>query len=188
MEKKTIIGLAGKIASGKETVGKYLIKKFGAKKIRFSDPLRKILGILNLPDSRQNLQTLSTIIRQNFGENILAKSVMRTVARSKNNLIIIDGVRRASDIDDFKKNKNFYLIYIEASQENRYKRCVKRNENPGDDKMTFDDFNKKDNAESEMQIESLKKKANFTIDNNQSFESLYRQIENILRKIHEVKN
>jgi dephospho-CoA kinase len=188
MTEKIIIGLAGKIASGKETVGKYLIEKSGAKKIRFSDPLRQILDMLDLPDSRQNMQTLSTIVRQNFDENILAKAMMKLVSRLDSNIIIIDGVRRETDIENFRQLKNFFLIYIDASGEKRYERCVKRNENPGDSEMTREEFNKKDDAEAEEQIESLKKEANFVVDNNGSFEDLYRQIENILSKIHATQN
>lgn len=187
-QNKVIIGLAGKIASGKETVGKYLIEKSGAKKIRFSDPLRQILDILDLPDSRQNMQTLSTVVRQNFDENILAKAMMKLVSRLESNLVIIDGVRRKTDIENFRQLKNFFLIYIDTTQEKRYERCVKRNENPGDSEMPREDFNKKDNAEAEEQIESLKKEANFVMDNNGTFENLYQQIENVLQKIHATQN
>lgn len=186
MEGKIIIGLAGKMASGKETVSKYFSDKYGAKKIRFSDPLRQILDILDLPDSRQNLQTLSTAVRQNFGEDILTKATLKLVSQLNSNLIVIDGVRRAADIKNFRELKNFFLIYVDTSQEKRYERSVARNENPSDREMTHEEFDKKDDAEPEIQIESLKKEADFLIDNNGTLEETYSQIENIFKKIGKI--
>ena len=182
---KIIIGLAGKMASGKEAVSQYAIEKYNAKKIRFSDPLRQILDILDLPDSRKNLQTLSTTIRQNFSEDILSDAVMKLISRMKDNVIIIDGVRREADIKNFRELKNFFLIYVDASPEKRYERSVARNENPNDREMTREDFDKKDEAEPEIQIESLKGESNFLIDNNGTLEETYIQIENIFKKINE---
>lgn len=188
LNQKIIIGLAGKIACGKETVGKYLMKNYKAEKVRFSDPLRQILGIIDIPDSRENMQKLSTLLRQNFDENILANAIVKLISHLKSNLIILDGVRRLADIANLKNLKNFFLIYTDADARKRYERCVKRNENPGDSEMTREEFNERDRAEAETQIESLKSKANFVIENNGTFEELYEQIENILRKIHETQN
>lgn len=185
--KKIIIGLAGKIASGKETVSKYFVEKYNAKKMRFSDPLRQILDIIDLPNSRENVQTLSTLLREKFGEDILSMAIVKLVNRTENNLTIIDGVRRFSDIANFKKIKKFFLIYIDVKQDKRYERSIKRNENYcGDSKMSREEFNKKDEAEAEIQIESLKRKADFLIDNNETLKDTYTQIENIFKKINNI--
>lgn len=186
MEEKIIIGLAGKIASGKAAVSKYLVDKHGAKKIRFSDSLRQILDILDLPDSRKNLQTLSTALRQNFSEDILSKATMKITSKLRGNLIAVDGVRRVTDIENFRQLKNFFLIYVDASPEKRYKRSVARGENQNDREMTREEFNIKDNEEPERQIESLKKEANFLIDNNGTLENTYSQIEKILNEINKI--
>ncbi len=187
-QNKIIVGLAGKIASGKETVGKYLVEKMDGKKIKFSDPLRQILDILDLPDSRQNMQTLSTVVRQNFGGNVLAQAMMKLVARLENKLVVIDGVRRVTDIENFRQLKNFFLVYIDASSKKRFERCVQRKENPGDGEMTRGEFDRKDNAEAEEQIESLKKEADFVVKNDGTMEELYLEIENLLEKIHATQN
>lgn len=181
MAEQIIIGLAGKMASGKEAAGKYLAEKYGAKKIRFSDPLRQMLDVMDLPDSRKNLQTLSTSVRQNFGDDILSKAMMKLVSGLKDNLIIIDGVRRKTDIENFRNSKKFFLIYIEASTETRYARSVARAENPSDREMTREEFEKKDEAEPEARIETLKNAADFIIDNNGTLEETHNQLENILK-------
>ena len=67
---KIILGLAGEMASGKGTVAKYAATKYGAKSWRFSTMLRDVLDRLLLEQSRDNLQNLSTVLRQNFGEEL----------------------------------------------------------------------------------------------------------------------
>ena len=182
-EDKIIIGLTGRIASGKDTIGKYLSEEYSAQKIRFSTLLRDILEIIDLPDSRENMQDLSTILRKRFGENILAKAMMKLAKNTNNNLIVIDGVRRITDVENFKKLKKFFLIYIDVRQDNRYQRATARNENPGDDTLSREKFNKRDLAETEVQIESLKEKADFVIDNNGSLTETHEQIKKYIKDI-----
>ena len=59
-QKKIIIGIAGEIASGKDTVSRYCVKKHGASMYRFSDVLRDILKRLHLEENRKNLDRKST--------------------------------------------------------------------------------------------------------------------------------
>lgn len=180
---KIIIGLAGKIACGKGTVGDYLSRKHGAVKYGFSDALRKTLPIYDLSLTRENLQTLSKILRKNFSEDILAKAMVKKSQESKAQTIVVDGVRRLTDIANFQLLDNFHLIYIKASQKNRYDRYVKRSEAPGDDVMTFDEFKERDSAESEQQIESLENHSHFKVENNNSMSELYRKVDEILKQL-----
>jgi dephospho-CoA kinase len=183
MREKLVIGLAGKIASGKDTVSKYFVKKYGAEKIRFSAIFRQILNILNLPETRENMQDLSTILRNRFGENVLAESIARLADKTLNNLVVIDGIRRLGDVEKLKKFQSFFLIYIDVNQDERYKRVIKRKENPGEENITRKKFEERDNAETEIQIESLKGKADFIINNNNSLQDMRQQIDKICEKI-----
>ena len=65
---KLILGIAGEIASGKGTVTQYIINEHKANSYRFSDMLRDILKRLYTEHSRENMQKLSTAIRENYGE------------------------------------------------------------------------------------------------------------------------
>jgi len=183
-DRKIIVGLAGKIASGKDSVGKYFVERHKAEKIRFSTVLRSILEILNLPESRENMQNLSTVLRKNFGETVLAKAIVKLTNKINNNLIIIDGVRRLGDVDSLRKLDSFFLVYIAVNQDKRFGRSLSRKENPGDENMSKEKFDEKDNAETEIQIESLKKNANFLINNNGTLEDTHGQIEGILKEIN----
>lgn len=178
-----IIGIAGKIASGKGTVTDYLIQRYGAKKFGFSDPLKETLSLYDIEATRQNLQLLSTILRQHFSEDILAKALMKRALTAKEYVVIIDGVRRKTDIENFMALKNFTLMYVETDQKLRYERYVARDQSPGDNAMSMGEFRTKDGAESENQIEGLKPFSRHIITNNGSMEELYKKTDEIMRSI-----
>lgn len=182
---KIVLGLVGELAGGKGTITDYLKEKHGAASFRFSDPLRESLEIYDLETSRENMQNISTILRENFGENLLAKAMAKKARESDENLIIIDGVRRFTDIENLTKLPEFHLVFITADNKTRYERYIKRNENPGDDSVTMEEFEKMQTAEADQQIPEVGKQAEFTIKNNGTFDELYRQIEEILEKINE---
>lgn len=180
MKKKLVIGLAGEISAGKGTVAEYLKKKYGASVYRFSDVLYDVADRFHLLKSRENLQKISTIFRQEFGDDILSETIFNDVKKDKNPLIVIDGVRRQADIKFMKKIKNFKLVFIDADIEKRFKRIKKRGEKSDDRKKTFKEFVADHGREAEREIGSLKKIADFVIDNNGKFSDLYRQVENIV--------
>ncbi len=180
--KKVVIGLISKMAGGKDTIKKYLEKNYQAESCRFSSILRDILDRLFIETSRDNLQKLSGSVRQTFGDDILAKTIAKKVNSLKSDIIVVDGVRRPADIKYLKKLDNFILIKIIADEKIRYKRAVKRNENPGDDKKSFEVFLLDHEKEAEAKIAEVMKEADYTIDNNGDFDNLYRQIDKIIKE------
>lgn len=181
---KIILGLIGELAAGKGTVASYLKKKYGAVSFRFSDSLRETLNDYDLEVSRENMQKLSTILRQNFAENILAKAITQKIKNTQEKIITIDGVRRLTDIENLKDLTGFYLIYITADQKTRYNRYIKRNENTGDDLISFKNFQEKEKAEADRQIPEVAQAAKFIINNNGTVEELHQQIDEILKKLN----
>jgi len=113
---KIILGLAGEMASGKGTIAKYATEKYNARTWRFSTMLRDVLDRLSLEQSRDNMQTLSTILRQNFGEELFARVMAEDVKKDTGEVIIIDGVRRFTDIENLKAMPGFHLVYIDVDQ------------------------------------------------------------------------
>lgn len=132
------------------------------------------------------MQTLSTILRKNFGENLLAKAMLAQAKKAEAKIIVIDGIRRFTDIENFGSLKKFHLVFIATNQEIRYQRYIKRNENPGDDSMTFEDFKKKDQAEADRQVPEVAKQAKFVIDNNGGLQELYQRVEEILKEVRKL--
>ncbi|MBI2443978.1 MAG: AAA family ATPase [Candidatus Magasanikbacteria bacterium] len=178
---KLILGLVGEMASGKTTVTNYLKKKYGAVTHRFSDPLRDVLARLHRPETRANLQQLSTLLRQNFGEDLLSKILAADAAADAAPLVIIEGIRRAADMIDLKKLPGFRLVALTADERKRYERLTGRRENPDDRAKSWEQFQAEGRAESEQQIKAVAKEAAATIDNNGTFAKLYRQVDALVK-------
>lgn len=181
--KKIIIGFVGEIASGKGTACDYLIEKHAAGYFRFSTIIRDILDRLHLSHSRENMQKLSTVLRQNMTEDIFAKVIAEDVREDKSTIICVDGIRRPADIVYLKKLDNFHLIHIYADEQIRYNRIIERSENPDDKNKTFEQFQKDQQQETEITIPQVVAEAESRINNNGTKEDLYQEIERLLEKI-----
>ncbi len=178
--KKIIIGLVGEIASGKGTTAKYLEEKYRATSHRFSTPLRDILNRLYLEINRKNMQDLSFVLREKFGQNTLARIIAEDASNDSNGVIVIDGIRRPADIEYLAKLPEFQLVYITAEMKTRFERLIRRGENEDDKNKTFEQFQKDHEAETELEIPKIGATANHKIDNNGSLEDLYSQIDRLI--------
>lgn len=181
--KKIVLGFAGEIAAGKGTAAGYVEEKHGGKKFSFSTCLRDVAKRMHLEESRENLQKLSTMFRENFHDNILSEVVFEDIKEEGGEIVAIDGVRRLADIEYLKKLESFRLVYVEASMEKRHERIIKRGQNSDDIGKTFEEFKKDHEREAEQQIKELKNHADFVVDNDGSFEQLYGKLDKIIIKL-----
>ncbi|MFA6300872.1 MAG: AAA family ATPase [Candidatus Paceibacterota bacterium] len=182
---KIILGVASQIAAGKGITTEYLKKSYKAGTYKFSNVLRDLLGRLYLENSRENLSKLSTALRKNFSEDILAKVIYEDVKKDEREIIVVDGVRRLADIVYLKKLPGFRLVFIDADIEKRYQRIILRGENVDDKNKSFEQFRKDHELETELQIADLKKVADVVVDNNGNLEDLYKQVDKIIKEILE---
>lgn len=179
---KMIIALAGEMGCGKGTVTKYLVSRHNALSYRFSTPLRDILDRMHRDINRDNLSQLSTALRIAFGDDALSETIFSDIGTSDAPLIIIDGVRRDSDIKYLKNLPGFRLVYIDAELPIRYARVIARGENNSDTTKTFDKFLQESQAETETRIRGLKDIADIVIENNGTLEAFEEQCENLINK------
>jgi dephospho-CoA kinase len=180
MPKKLILGFVGEIASGKGTAVKYVEEKYKASSYRFSTPLRDILNRLHLEINRKNLQDISLILREHFGQNLFAKIISEDAKNDNNKIVIVDGIRRPADIEHLKKLPEFKLVYITADEKTRYERLLARGENIDDKNKTFEEFKKDHEAETEILIPEIGKTSDYKIDNNGTTEKLYERLDEII--------
>lgn len=173
MAKKIVIGLAGEMGAGKGTVAQYLVHAFGAVSFRFSDPLRDILDRIHVEKTRENIASTSLMLRQTFGQDILSKIISGDVVASKHSIVLVDGIRRESDMSHLKNLPFFRLVYIEVGPQQRYERLKKRSENAGDASKTFEQFRKEQELETEQTILALRSGAQRILRNDGSLEDLY---------------
>jgi dephospho-CoA kinase len=177
---KHIIGIAGEMASGKDTVTHYLVEKYGAVEYRFSDPLRSILKIIHKEITRDNLTALSTHLRAAFGQDLLAHIIEREAEENTNEIVVIDGVRRLSDIDLVQGKDNFFLVYVDAGVHVRYERLHKRGQNADDGTISFEEFLEDHSNETERFIPELKKVTKEVIMNEGTLEELHDRVDVIM--------
>lgn len=179
---KIIIGLVGMLACGKGAVKQRLVEKYKAQDCRFSTILRDVLNRVDLPVSRDNLIKISTVLRQNFGEDLLAKAIAKDASSLNSDIVVIDGMRRMSDIGHLINLPNFILVSVEAKPEIRYARLVKRNENIGDAEKTFEEFLADHKRETEITIPEVMGHAKEIINNDGSVEDLMKQTDLLIKK------
>jgi dephospho-CoA kinase len=185
MTKKLILGFAGEMASGKGTAAKYLVERHGAVTYRFSTMLRDVLTRLHLPQERETLQALSTFLRKEFGEDVLAKVMFEDAKNDTHPLIIIDGVRRLEDVKYLRAIPEFKLCYITAPMKTRHERLVLRGENADDTTKSYEQFQKDHEGEPEREIAKLEAFATEVIDNSGTLPDLYHALDAILKKYAE---
>ncbi len=177
---KKILGFVGSIASGKGTACKYLQEKHGADSVRYSTMLRDMVGRLYLPETRDVLIKMSETVRGTFGDDIMAKVVKQEAESSDAEIVCIDGIRRPKDIEIFREVEGFVLVHIKADIEKRFERLVGRDENQDDTSKTFEQFKKEHERSTEKTIASVAEEADVVIDNNGSFEDLYKELDRLV--------
>jgi len=180
---KIILGLVGQIASGKGEVKKYLIETYGASDHRFSDIMRDILKRLSLETTRENVQDASSMLRQTFGEDILAKVMTADAVKDSHELVVIDGVRRLADIRYLNELPGFYLISLNTDQKTRFARVQSRQENAGDANKTYEAFLAEEAHEAEQEIPTVMATAKYQVDNNGTLADLQQKIDAIIEEI-----
>ncbi|HBV58263.1 MAG TPA: hypothetical protein DEB73_03330 [Candidatus Magasanikbacteria bacterium] len=179
-QKKIILGFTGLLASGKGAAAKYLEAKHGAATFRFSNMLRDILNRVYVPQARDNMIRLSEFLRGAYGEDIMAKTMFKDIAKDSAKVVVIEGIRRLADIE--QNTPNFVLVEIFADPKIRYERLIKRGENPDDNSKTYEQFLADHKRSTEVSILEVIKHATEKVDNNGDLADLHKQLDELVKK------
>ena len=180
-----IIGLTGRIASGKGETAEYFKKK-GFEYYTISQMVRETASKLEIPMMRESLQDVGDLIRKYEGLGGWVKRIIKKIDLTKN--YIIDGIRNPGEIEELKKFRNFYLISVDAPIIIRYERVLKRNKltDPKTWKL-FVKVDERDFGEREIntgqQVGKCMSLADFHLVNDSTLNDFYIKIEEIYRKI-----
>jgi len=182
-KKILIIGLIGAGGSGKDTVASYLKKKYKAEEFRFSFILVEALKLLCIEVSRKNLVWLMNTLKEKFGGDVLTKAMRRAIEDlSKSQVVVINGLRLPPDYDWVRSFEKNTIIFLKAPARVRWQRVCKREEKE-DDNVPFEEFQKLNKLSTEKHIQSMGKKADFTIINDGNLEDLYSKTDEIIKKL-----
>lgn len=126
---------------------------------------------------------LSTILRERYGQDLLAKVIAHDANTLDSDIVVVDGVRRLDDIEHLSALPHFKLVRIDADSKVRYDRMKLRNENVGDAEKTYGEFMEDHERETEATIPEVMEKAKYSLNNDGSLEDLYKQIDSIVEKL-----
>lgn len=164
--KTVVLGIAGEFLSGKSSAAAFYERKFEAKNLRFSQILDTVLGILDLPNSRENEQKLAETLRELYGKDVLVKALLYSTRNHHANLFVFDGIRKKEELEALQKQPNFRLIFIESSLDTRFKRMQGRGEKAGEKEYTKEEFEKLVDHAADKDVKALKNYADFVVKND----------------------
>ncbi|MBI2338118.1 hypothetical protein HYU95_02945 [Candidatus Daviesbacteria bacterium] len=187
-----VLGLVGEKGSGKQTFVNFLKQIASSRtprndkseasvirQVRFSDILAQTLILWDIPITRSNLQKLSLMMSETFGQTALAKAAKFYFEGDRADIIILDGIRRAAEVRLVRSFPDNTLIYITADQKLRYQRLKTRSEKVGEVGLTFEQFLKEEKSKAEKEIPKISKKADIKLENNGSLEEFKAKIRNL---------
>ena len=176
----TIIGITGNPASGKDTVGDYLVSK-GYTKITMSDILREEMTKLGIPTDRSSIHNYVTEMREKYGNGYLCQE---TIKRIKGNTVL-SGLRNLEELKIFKERlgESFKLISVESPIETRYVRAKERGrigDNISFERFKIEEEEEKNSHSGKFGVDLLIKQADFKIMNDGTISELFKKVDSIL--------
>jgi dephospho-CoA kinase len=166
-----IVGIAGRIASGKSTLARALAGKYSFKLISFGNYVRQ-------EAQAQGLDVSDRQVLQDFGQSLVEQSgtsFVRRVFHQANykaeDRVVLDGVRHESVWDEIvafgsSHRSPVALIFLEMAEEERRRRLTARG-------LSLDEALAQDRHKSESDVDArLSSKASIHIDGLQDQESM----------------
>ncbi len=179
-----IIAFVGLPLSGKSTAAE-VAREMGIPVIVMGDIIRRYAESRGLKPTRENLGKIAEELRKEEGMDAVAKRCIPHVKKALKNkgMVVIDGIRGIAEVERFKKEfgDDFILINIEAKEELRLERALRRNR--PDDVKTLDELLKRDEQELKWNMGEAMKIANYTIENNSSLKEFKEKVRDFLTKL-----
>ena len=176
-----IIGLTGRIGSGKTTLSAYIQEKYGFQKLSFVD---KIL----IPELRKRKKTVNRKNLQQVGREFYLKyrdiefTELLLEGTDPTKKWIIDDIRYPLAANYIRNQflNNFWLIGVKTDIQIRFQRILARGK---EGKISYEDFLKMDSAPTEEQIEEVLSQVDYFIENNGTLAELYQQCDKVMGEI-----
>jgi dephospho-CoA kinase len=168
-----VIGIAGTLSSGKDTLAEYLVENYGYTHVSTSDMVRaeamKRVGNIERP----TLQIVAPQMRAEGGAGVLVEKALQ-----QPHPVVISGIRTPGEAKTLKAAGGI-LLFIDAYVETRYERMKKRVRD-SESTMSFEQFAENERKEivagpndedfNQVAVQNL---ADKTINNSGDLETLY---------------
>lgn len=177
MNNELVIGVIGKIASGKSSLARTLSSAYGCPYVSFGDEVRRVAGERNLPDSREILQAIGAELVATkpveFCEAVLAQS-----SWTKSRCMIIDGIRHVQIVEILRRMvapSGLRLVFVETPEDVRDERLARESVRNAEARHRIEQHS------TEAQVDSiLAQMADLVVDGTKPVDQLVTEIKNSL--------
>ena len=172
---RLVIGIAGRIGSGKTTVGGHLESRHGFQYLRYSVVLADWLA--KDPESKTHLQKVGWEVMAGGMQAELNRRLIAQIAPDGD--VAVDGLRHPLDHETLQSAfpGSFKLLFIDTSARVRFERLQKNGKYA--DLVSFEYA---DTYPVEQHIDSFRTNAAAVIDNEASLRDLYSDVDQAIRR------
>ncbi len=174
---KEVLIITGYARSGKDTTANYLEKKYGFKKIVFSDFTIEELVKRGIKPTKDNMSIYGARLRRELGRNYLIERVLAAVKKyGKVAICSVKFMRERNTI--LKEYPQTKMLLVTAPKKIRFTR------RPNDSPDTFAGFLARDKRDVRVfHMDKVFEKKDYEISNNGSLTDLYKKIDALYKKI-----
>jgi dephospho-CoA kinase len=167
---RLVIGITGRIGSGKTTVGRYLESKHGFQYLRYSEILAEWRA--KDPESKSHLQKVGWEVMVGEMQGELNRRLVARITPDAD--ASVDGLRHPLDYQTLSSffYKSFHLLFINSPALLRFERLNQKGKYED-----FASFNAAEHHPVEQHIDSLLAKAAVVVDNQGSLQDLYNTVD-----------
>jgi dephospho-CoA kinase len=177
-----IIGVIGRMGAGKDEACSYLAARCRLPVLSTGEIARNAARARGRPETRAVLHEISRELLNRHGTSYFIDRLIASLEWKALAAALINGVRSPADVDalDTAFGPGFLLLHVSVADPNlRYRRLQERGEPR--DPMTFDTFLDQDeSAERIFHLQEAIGRADLTVDNGGTVDSLRRQLEEIV--------
>ncbi|MHA2288551.1 MAG: AAA family ATPase [Promethearchaeota archaeon] len=157
-----VIGFCGLPGSGKSTVLK-AIEDLGVI-LTMGDVIRNEARERGIEPIDENLGKVANELREEFGQEIIAKKCVELIKNLKKNIVFIDGLRSLAEVKVFRNSWKFPIVAVIIDDTTRIERLLNRGR--PDDPKTLEEQAERDKREIAFGLNDVIDSANYKMDNN----------------------
>lgn len=152
--------------------------------VRLSDIWREIVRLLGQEESRENISQMATAIRLAFkNDGILVGAMRKRLEGIDADIIVLDGLRKAEEVEPLVRSRNGILVYIAASPEVRFERRRQHAETTDEQGMPWEQFMRQEEIPTETTIRHIGETlADETLENNSTVEEFEEAVRGFIEK------
>ena len=181
-----IIGITGTLGAGKGTVVEYLVQEKGFVHFSVREYLSDVIKERGMEVNRDTMVITANDLRSKNGPGFIIEELYRKAAATQKNCII-ESIRTPGEIEKLRKEKNFFLLAVDADIRIRYDRIKMRGSET--DNVSFETFRQNEIREmhsddpNKQNLSECIRQADFVLRNDGSMEQLKQKTEEILKNI-----